>query len=409
MSESTSPTPPVGYEASPASEVEVLLEEIEEIEEERRTSYLELFFDLVFVFAITQIAALLLSDMSAAGFGRSALMLGLIWLAWSGYAWTTTAIDVDGLGNRLGIMAAAAGAFFMAFALPAAYGHDAMWFALSYFAVRVLQVLLMAWGVRDTRAYLVSALRIGAFFLVTPTLVVVGAALGGRAQIAVWLVAMGVDVLGTITAGSGQFRVSPSHFAERHSLFVIIALGESIVAIGVGASQAHRDAALAGTILVAFIGVATLWWAYFDFVAGALERALVRRTGAERGHASRDVFTYGHLPLVAGIVLFAVAAKKVVAHGGDPLSAHGRFALGASIVALVLGFSIGRYRLIRRLAPERLAAAAVAAVAVALLDELAAVALLGIVVAALAVALAVEAYRLREIRAASRAPAPTPR
>lgn len=391
-------------EVSVTDIVEVLGEEIEELETERRTSNLELFFDLVFVFAITQITSLLLSDLSVAGFGRAGLMLCLVWWAWSGYAWTTTAIDVDGIGNRLGIMAAAAGTFFMAFALPGAFGKDALWFALSYSSVRVLQVVLMAWGVRDTREYLESALKIGVFFLVAPGLVIAGGALGGDAQIVLWLVALGIDLVGTITAGSGQFRVSPGHFAERHSLFVIIALGESIVAIGVGAAGAHRDAALAGTVLLAFVGVGTLWWAYFDFVAGALERALTRRTGADRGHVSRDVFTYAHLPLVAGIVLFAVAAKKVVAHGGEPLSGPGRFALGASIVAVVLGFGAGRYRLIRKLAPERIAAAVVSALAVAFLDSVDAVALLGIVVAALALALAVEAYRLREIRASIRTP-----
>ena len=135
-------------------------------------------------------------------------------------------------------------------------------------------------------------------------------------------------------------------------------------------------------------------------MAGALEQALSRRTGRERGHVARDVFTFAHFPLIAGIVLFAVAAKKVVAHSGDPLSGPGRFALGAAIVSLLLGLAAGRFRLVRKLSPERLAASAVAAAATLLLTDVSALALLGIVVAALAVSLAVEAVRLHEVRAA---------
>lgn len=148
--------------------------------------------------------------------------------------------------------------------------------------------------------------------------------------------------------------------------------------------------------------MAALWWAYFDFVAGAVEQALGRLTGHERGHVARDLFTFAYFPLIAGIVLFAVAAKKVVAYSGDPLSGPGRFALGAAIVSLLLGLAAGRFRLIRQLSPERFAAAAVAVVATLLLTDVSALALLGIVVAALAVALAVEAVRLREVRAAIR-------
>ena len=354
------------------------------------------------MFAITQITSLLLSDLSAGGFARSLLMLALVWWAWSGYAWTTTAIDVDSRVNRAGILAGAAAAFFMAFALPGAFGHDAVWFAFSYFAVHTIQVGLFTLGMRDDATYLRSALRIAPFFLLSPALVVGGAYAGGDARLALWGVAIAIDVVGAITAGGGEFRVSPAHFAERHALFVIIALGESLVAIGIGAADANRDATLAATILVAFLGVAALWWAYFDFVAGAVEQALNQRSGRERGHAARDVFTFAHFPLIAGIVLFAVAAKKVVAHSGDPLSGPGLFALGAAIVSLLLGLSAGRFRLVRKLSPERFAASVVAVVATLLLTDVSALALLGIVVAALAVALAVEAVRLREVRAALR-------
>lgn len=390
--------------AATVAALEAEVEELrDEVDDARRTSFLELFFDLVFVFGITQVTALVLADTSAAGFGRSALILALMWWAWSGFAWTTTAIDIEGYGNRLGVLAGTAAAFFMAFAIPGGFGDDAEWFALSYFAARAIQIGLMVWGVRDNATYLRSALRIAPFFVLSPSLVVAGGFLGGDAQIVLWVVAVAIDVIGAFSAGGGDFRVSATHFAERHALFVIIVLGESLIAIGIGASEAHRDAALAGTILLAVAGTIVLWWAYFDFTAAAVERALERRSGRDRGHIARDVFTLGHYPVIAGIVLFAVAAKKVVAHAEDPLSSGGRVALAGAIVAFVLGLAAGRLRLIRKLAYERLTAAAVAVVAVIVLDDIPGVALLAIVIGALAVALAVETVRLREARAAIRA------
>jgi len=370
---------------------------------ERRTTYLELFFDLVFVFAITQVTTLVLDDMSAGGFARSGLVLALIWWAWSAFAWMTNAIDLGSAFARAGLLIAAAGSLFMAIALPDAYQDAGVWFAAPYFSIRVLNLVLYVRELRDDREHQAAVLKLVPFFFVAPALVLAGGVLDEPWRVALWAVAISIDILGALNAGRFIFRVSPSHFAERYGLFVIIALGESIVATGVSASGVERDAKLAGAVVVAFAGVATLWWAYFDFVAPAVERAVKRAGDTARAKLARDVFTFCHYPIVAGIILFAVAAKKTVAHPDEALSGAGRFALGAGIALYLLGFVLARYRSIRRIAWERVLGAAAAVLVVLLLDAVAAAVVMTAAVALLALALAVEAARLRELRASIRA------
>ncbi len=184
---------------------------------------------------------------------------------------------------------------------------------------------------------------------------------------------------------------------------MIIALGESIVAIGIGTSELERDTTYALSVVVAFAGVAALWWAYFDFTAVAAERTLRRASPQARGPLARDVFTYFHYPVVLGIILYAVAAKKTLEHPLDPLSEAGRWALGLGVAVFLVGFALMRFRVVRRVAWERLAAAALALVLAVALDGTDAVVTLGLVIAVLVLSVAVETARLRELRAALRA------
>ena len=381
---------------------QLLTNELEEAAE-RRTSYLELFFDLVFIFAITQVTTLVLGDTSGGGFARSALVLAMVWWAWSAYAWMTNAIDVGSPVVRAGLLAAAAGSFLMAIALPQAYGGGGIRFAAPYFAVRVLNILLYVRGLRHDREHQASVKSLVPFFLLAPAVVLAGGFVDDPWRVSLWGVALGIDLLGALNAGRFVYRVSPSHFAERYALFVIIALGESVVAIGVAAAGLELDAKLAGAVAVAFAGVAALWWAYFDFTAVAAERMLKRAGEAARGKLARDLFTFCHYPIVAGIILFAVAGKQTVAHPGEPLGGAGRFSLGAGIALFLLGFVLARYRAIRRIAWERVGAgAAILAVALAV-DGLAGAPLMGVAVGLLVLALAIEAVRLREVRSSVRA------
>lgn len=369
-----------------------------ETEQEKRAGFLELFFDLVFVFGITQVTALLLENTSAAGFLRAALVFGLLWWAWSAYAWLTNAIDIERSLVRLLILAAMAGSFFMALAVPEAYGSDGLWFAVPYAAVRVLQVVLYAEGLRRDPDQLRAFLPLAPWFLLSPALVLVGGAVDDPARAWLWAASLVIDVTGTLVANRGSgggWRVSPAHFAERYGLFMIIVLGETIVATGLGAREIERDGIFVVSVIVAFAAVATLWWAYFGFTQRAAERTLASTPVERRGPLARDLYTLGHFPIALGIVFTAVAGEKTLAHPDDPLTAGGRSALGIGVGLFLLGFVLVRLRAIRRIAWERLLAGAVAVVLVVFLDGVAAVWLLALVVAVLVAMIAVERARFR--------------
>ena len=384
------------------SDVAPLVVEPTASEEERKTSYLELFFDLVFVFAFTQVTALILEDTSPAGFARAALVLAMVWWAWSAYTWMTNAIDVESPVTRLIVFAAMVAGFFMALAVPDAYQDEGVWFAVAYFVVRILNSALYSWGVRHDPGTLHATLRLAPWFVTAAIVALAGGFVDSDLRPWVWLASLTIDVVGTLTVAREEWGVSPSHFAERFALIVIIALGESVVAIGIGTAGLERDATYALSVVVAFAGVVALWWAYFDFTAVAAERALRRASPQARGPLARDVFTYFHYPVVLGIILYAVAAKKTLEHPLDPLPEAGRWALGLGIAFFLCGFALMRLRVIRRVAWERLGAAAAAIAVSVLLDE-DAIVTLAVVVGLLAASIAVETARLRELRAAIRA------
>jgi low temperature requirement protein LtrA len=384
------------------SDVAPLVSEPTVEEEERKTSYLELFFDLVFVFAFTQVTALVLEDTSAQGFLRAALVLAMVWWAWSAYAWMTNAIDVESLVTRLIIFAAMGAGFFMALAVPDAYQDEAAWFAVAYFVVRILQSALFAWGVRGDPGNLRATFLLAPWFVGAATVALVGGFVDPDYRSWLWLASLAIDVVGALAVARAEWRISASHFAERHALIVIIALGESIVAIGIGTGSLERDATFALSVLVAFVGVAALWWEYFDFTAAAAERALRRADARVRGPLARDLFTYFHYPIVLGIIFYAVAAKKTLEHPVDPLPDAGRWALGLGVAILLAGFAAMRYRVVRRVAWERLTAGALALVLAVALDGVDAIFVLGAVVLVLLLSVAVESARLREVRASLR-------
>ena len=380
------------------SDVAPLVSEPTDDEEERKTSYIELFFDLVFVFAFTQVTALILEDTSMEGFLRAALVLAMVWWAWSAYAWMTNAIDIENTITRLIIFTAMAAGFFMALAVPDAFQDEAAWFAVAYFVVRVFNTALYTWGARNDPILLRATLRLAPWFLVAALVALGGGFADPDYRAWIWLASLVIDVVGTLTVARVQWRISPSHFAERFALIVIIALGESIVAIGIGTSELERDATYALSVVVAFAGVAALWWAYFDFTAMAAERALRRASPAARGPLARDVFTYFHYPVVLGIIFYAVAAKKTLEHPLDPLSEAGRWALGLGVAVFLCGFALMRFRVVRRIAWERLGAAALAVALAVTLDGPDAIVTLGAVIAVLGLSVMVESVRLRELR-----------
>jgi low temperature requirement protein LtrA len=322
-------------------------------EREQRVTPLELFFDLVFVFAITQVTSMLSADPTWAGAGRALLVLGALWWAWTGYAWLTNTVNPDEGAVRLAILAAMGALFVVALAVPEAFDDDGVLFGVAYFAVRLLHIVLFGLAARGDRDMLRSVLRLGIGSTIGPGLIIIAGFTDGEAQAALWTIALVLDYLAGALS-SGGWRVSPRHFAERHGLIVIIALGESIVAIGVGARAVPLDT---GEITAALLGIAVvtaLWWAYFDVVALVAERKLSELTGVAQASLARDSYSYLHFPMVAGIVLFALALKQTLGHLGDELDTVSAVALCAGPAVYLVAHDAMRFRTDRTYNSRRL-------------------------------------------------------
>jgi low temperature requirement protein LtrA len=312
---------------------------------EQRVTPLELFFDLVFVFALTQVTGFLADHLTWSGMLQGAAMLAALWWAWVGYSWLTNAVPAEEvIPARVVILTAMAAMLVASLAVPNAFGEYGVIFAVAYFVVRLLQVVLYSLATGDMPETRQAILRLAPGFVGGPALLIVAGFLDGLTQGALWAVALAVDYgIAYVRAGSG-FRVHAGHFVERHGLIVIIALGESIVAIGVGASGLALGA---GVIVAAVVGIAlaaALWWAYFDLVVLYAERRLSAARGDERAWLARDSYSYLHLPMVAGIIFAALGAKQTLAHVGDPLGTIPAVALCGGLALYLLGHNAFRLR-----------------------------------------------------------------
>jgi low temperature requirement protein LtrA len=368
-----------------------------------KVSPLELFFDLVFVLAITQCTALMADDPTWEGVGRGLIVLGVLWWAWVGYAWLTSVVDPEEGIVRLAIFAAMAGLLVVALCVPDAFGDLGLTFAIAYGLVRVGQLVLLGVAGRDDPTLrhsvwigLVPSTAVGVALLVAASQV------EGDAQLALWGAALALDMLGPYLFGSEGWKLVPHHFAERHGLILIIALGESIVAIGVG-SEAGVDA---GVIVAAVLGTAlasTMWWAYFDVVALVAERRLTAaEVGKEQNELARDSYSLLHFPMVAGVVLIALGMKKTIAHVDDPLRPEIAFALVGGVALYLLAHVAFRYRNLRSINKQRLVLAALLLLLVPLADRPDALVTLAVVTGLMAGLIAYEAVRFAEGRAAVR-------
>jgi low temperature requirement protein LtrA len=363
--------------------------------DQKRVEPLELFFDLVFVFALTQVTARLAEDLSWGGLLRGLLVLAAIWWAWAAYAWLTNEVDGERRGVRLAIVGAMIAMLLASLAIPGAFEQDALLFALAYLGVRVMHVVLFAAGTEhvDVR---VAAAALAPTAVLAPALLIVASGFDGAAQTLIWIAALAVDYIGGALRGIGGWRLSPGHFAERHGLIVIIALGESIVAIGVGA---EGIALHAGELAAAALGVivsAALWWVYFDPALDRVEDALEHAApGRERNVMARDAFSFLHLPLVAGIVLLALGVKKTLGHVDKELDDIAAVALCGG-VALYLASDVAfRARCLGTADGRRLVAAGVCALAVLPALVLPALGALAIVAAIGAALVAAESFAPR--------------
>jgi low temperature requirement protein LtrA len=313
---------------------------------EQRVTPLELFFDLVFVFGITQVTSLMSDDPTWEGLGRGLLVLAALWWAWTGYAWLTNTLEPEEIVARLAMVAAMAAMLVAALAAPESFDDHGLLFAGAYLIVRLLHLRLYAIASRDDPDLLGAVLRFAPPALAAAGLLVVAGFLDGRAQAALWVLALAVDYLGALLGRGRGWRVSPAHFAERHGLVVIIALGESIVAIGIGAAGVSLTPGIVAAAVMGTLAIASLWWAYFDVYAIGGERHLSERQGAVRARLARDYYSYLHLPMIAGIVLFALGLKKTVEHVSDPLATVPAVALCGGLALYYLTHVVLRIRIV---------------------------------------------------------------
>jgi low temperature requirement protein LtrA len=371
---------------------------------EHQVTPLELFFDLVFVFAITQVTALLSHHPTWGGVLRAMLMLAALWWAWTGYAWLTSTMDVDEGGVRLAMLASMGAMLFAALAVPGAFTHDAVLFGVFYLLVRLLHVVLYAVIGRDDPDLRGAVLRLAPTVAFGATLILFAAFTHGDTRIAIWLVALTVDYVGPAAFGRGAgWHVAPEHFAERHGLIILIALGESIIAIGVGASfeLVTRVIVAAGLGIVV---ISALWWLYFDVAAIIARTQLTQASGLRQAVFARDAYSYLHLPMVAGIVLFAFALKTIMRHPTTDLDAVAAASLCGGAALYLLGHVASLYRMTRRIFRRRTIGAGVLLALIPAAMAMPALLALGLVGTVCSLIVAYEAIRRREHRALLRHP-----
>ncbi|HEY8216660.1 MAG TPA: low temperature requirement protein A, partial [Acidimicrobiia bacterium] len=305
---------------------------------------LELFFDLVFVLGFTQCTALMSAEPTWEGIARGVLVLAVLWWAWVGYAWLTSVIDPEEGAVRVAIFGAMAALLIVALCVPEAFGDRALAFAIAYGVVRAGHIALFVLASRDDPDLRRSVWGLAASSAIAVGLLIGASFLDGVAQGSLWVAAIALDWGGPALIGVGGWRLVPRHFAERHNLVIILALGESIIALGAGAEVALT----AGVITAAVLGIglaAALWWIYFDVVALITERRLSQASeGRERNALARDSYSYLHFPMVAGIILAAFGLEAVLAHVDDALDVERAFALLGGVAIYLLAHVALRLR-----------------------------------------------------------------
>ena len=379
---------------------------------------LELFFDLVFVFAITQVTAFMAQDLGWRSVLRGLVLLALLWWAWCSYAWLGNQARADEGIVRAAVIVAMAALFLVALAIPAAWGGASgsirapVLLAVALAVVRLGHLAVYAVaasGDRGLRRQLLrTALPVGA----AAVLLVAGAVVGGPAQTGLWALALAVDYTGVYVAGTDWRLPAPGHFAERHGLIVIIALGESLIAIGAAGAHALTVPSLAGALLGLTVSLA-LWWAYFDVVAPVAERVLRSKQGTERVRLARDSYTYLHFPMVAGIIYLALGLKKValyVSDGAqhslaDPLPTTALWSLYGGVAVYLIAHLAFRLRNVGSINRPRAVVAVFLLLAPLVIGFLPALAALGVLAAALTGLIAFEVVHYAEARARVRAEA----
>ncbi len=327
----------------------------------------ELFFDLAFVFAFSQLVGLLIESPTWDTIGRATLIFLMLWLPWTQFAWSANAVPGNTRTVRVLFLVATAASVPMAASVQTAFDQSGVLFAIPLAVIFLMAIALMVVGIPNDSQVYRSTITYATPTLAAMTVIVVGGFLDGDARVVAWIIGVLIVIYSTIKAGGNEWIIRAGHFAERHALILIVALGEVIVAIGnsvVVPLDKEGGLPTPSVVALAAAGVfaGLLWWSYFDRVQPAFEHRMEEEPPAERGRFARDVYTYAHAPIVAGVILAAVAVEEMALHPSDPLPAAFRAMGAAGFVLYFGGVGIGVYRSFAAVARERF-------VAVALIDR----------------------------------------
>lgn len=316
------------------------------VDEDYSVTPLELFFDLVFVFAVTQVTSLMAQNLTWLGMLQGVAVLTLVWWAWVGFAWLTNAVPIeDDDRARVVMLAAMAAMLVVAITIPQAFEQNNTLFGAAYLVVVVLFVALYAVATRGEPELNRAVRLLAPGVLAAPIIIGIAGLLGtGPVRATLWVVAIIVTLLAPLQSGTSGWRVRPAHFAERHGLVVIIALGESVVAVGLAAAEVVVDWRLVTVGGLAVLSIASMWWLYFDVVSLVAENRLQELEGEQRNALARDSYSYIHVVMVVGIVFVALGLEESVLDLGNPLEPVAAVALLGGFALYLAGHLLFRLR-----------------------------------------------------------------
>jgi low temperature requirement protein LtrA len=387
-------------------------------QEQASVTPLELFFDLVFVFALTQVTAFMADELSWHGILRGALVMMLLWWAWTGYAWLASVASAEERPIKLVLLTGMAAMFVLALCIPEAFDDlpggltGPVVLAICYLLFRVMHFVMFLIIAREDAGLRSQLLRFAPSVFISSMVLLVASQFEGWLQTGLWMLALVADYLGTALAGFSGWRLpAPGHFSERHGLIIIVALGESFVAIGVGVAQEPISWVIVIASVLGLILASALWWAYFDVSALLGEHALATEPVETRARLARNAYSFAHLPLVLGIVLVAFGLKEVLLYVSDssehslidPLPGVALAALVGGVVLYLLGHVVFKWLTVHTVSVVRLAAAGALLLTIPLIAGQPALVQLGVVAFLVACAVLVESVLFAESRRKIRA------
>jgi low temperature requirement protein LtrA len=374
---------------------------------------LELFFDLVFVFALTQVTAFMADELSWHGILRGVLVTTLLWWAWTAYAWLANVVSAEERPLKLALLTAMSAMFVLALCIPEAFDdapgglRGPVVLAVCYLVVRLMHFLMFLIISREDAALRAQVLRFAPSVVASGVVLLVASQFEGWLQTGLWMLALVADYVGTALAGFSGWRLpAPRHFSERHGLIIIVALGESIVAIGVGVAQEPISWVIIVASVLGLVLASAMWWAYFDVSALLGEHALTSEPVETRARLARNAYSFAHLPLAVGILLVAFGLKEVLLYVSDsthhsltdPLPSVALAALVGGVTIYLLGHVIFKWLTVHTISVVRLAAAAALLLALPLIAPLPALAQLAVVAFLVTCAVLVESVVFAESR-----------